>query len=48
MLQELEQIDDEAEAAKAWPDLIAMVIGFILTGIFVAFLHQWITGMPVI
>ena len=38
----------EAEAAKAWPDLIAMVIGFILTGIFVAFLHQWITGMPVI
>ena len=38
----------EPEAAKAWPDLVAMVIGFVLTGIFVAFLHQWITGMPVI
>ncbi len=37
----------ESEAAKVWPDLAALIIGFGLTGIFVAFLHQWLIGVPV-
>ncbi|MEP2807958.1 MAG: NnrU family protein [Rhizobiaceae bacterium] len=37
----------EQEKPKVWPDLAAMVIGFVVTGIFVAFLHQWLIGVPV-
>ena len=35
------------ETPKIWPDLAALVIGFGLTGVFVAFLHQWLIGVPV-
>jgi len=38
----------DADTAKIWPDLAALVIGFGITGIFVAFAHQWLIGVPII
>ena len=38
----------EPVAAKVWPDLVSMVIGFAITIIFIMFLHQWLIGVPVV
>ncbi len=40
--------NSDSSAAKAWPDLAALIIGFGVTGIFAAFMHQWLIGVPVI
>jgi uncharacterized membrane protein len=37
----------ESQAAVVWPDLVSLLVGFVLTAAFVAFLHQWLIGVPV-
>ena len=38
----------ELPAPKVWADLAALAIGFVVTAIFVMFLHQYLFGVPVI
>ena len=37
----------ESGSVLVWPDLAALVLGFIVTAIFVMYLHRWLIGVPV-
>jgi len=37
----------EPQVAVVWPDLVSLLVGFALTVVFLAFLHRWLIGVPV-
>lgn len=38
---------EETGPVLIWPDLAALVLGFVVTAIFVMYLHRWLIGVPV-